>query len=184
MAVAGDVDAGRVLAESCASCHGTDGNTTTPDMPSIAGQDPVYFVKALKAYVNGQRTHGAMESAVAKLEGRQFNDIAAFYAEQEPVARRVRKPFTAAEWVDRCDRCHGTAGNSTDPRYSRLAGQNRQYLVDVLQAYAEGERADSIMHAMSEPLTNGAIERLATYYSTREPRSIVYFELPCNEGEE
>jgi cytochrome c553 len=180
----GDSEAGKLVANTCGSCHGSDGNTLATEMPSIAGQDPVYFVKALKAYTNGQRKHTAMESAVSSLAERDFADLAAFYTTQQPVARRVPKPLTARQWIDRCDRCHGKAGNSTDPRYSRLSGQQRNYLVKVLQDYANGQRSDSIMHAMSEPLDKGLIEKIAAYYSAQEPRLAVYFQLPCNEGKD
>lgn len=179
----GDAGAGQAAAQSCASCHGATGNATAADMPSLAGQDPLYLAKALKAYQTGQRTEGSMKTAVTGLDAAQINNLAAFYAGQEPVSRNVRKPLTAGQWLERCARCHGDGGNSTDPRYSRLAGQNKQYLIDVLQAYADGQRSDSVMHAMSEPLSQGAIERLAAFYTSQEPRSVVYFELPCNDGE-
>lgn len=176
----GNASAGQAAAAACASCHGATGNAVAPDMPSIAGQDPLYLAKVLKAYQSGQRTHGPMKTAMAGMDAIQINDLAAFYAAQDPVARSVAKPLTAGQWVDRCARCHGDGGNSTDPRYSRLAGQNRAYLADVLQAYAGGQRSDSVMHAMSEPLSQGVIERLAAFYAAQEPRSVVYFELPCD----
>jgi cytochrome c553 len=178
---AGDSVAGRLLAEACASCHGADGNAPGADMPTLAGQDPIYLVKAMQDYLNGQREHGPMQSAMQGLDEQQIKDMAAFYVSQTPIARRVRPPLTAAQWLERCDRCHGVGGNSTDPRYARLSGQNEQYLVSVLEDYADGERSDSIMHAMSEPLSAGIVARLATYYAAQEPRSVVYFELPCND---
>lgn len=180
-AASGDAAAGERLAENCATCHGLDGNTTAPDTPSLAGQDPVYFVQSLKAYVNGQRDHGPMRNALNGLSDSDLANMAAFYAAQAPQPRVVRAPLTAREWLARCGRCHGTEGNSTDPRYSRLAGQNEPYLVKALQSYANGERGNSVMHAMSAPLTRGAIERLAAYYTIQEPRSVVYFELPCEQ---
>jgi cytochrome c553 len=181
VATGGDPAAGAVAAEACANCHGSDGNASGADMPTLAGQDQAYLVKAMQAYLDGRREHGAMQTAMAGFEDQAINDMAAFYATQEPLARPVRKPLTAGEWLDRCDRCHGANGNSNDPRYSRLAGQNRQYLVDVLKAYTSGARSDSIMHAMSAPLNNRVIERLAAYYAAQDPRSVVYFELPCED---
>jgi len=182
-AAVGDPEAGRAAAEACASCHGASGNASGNDMPTLAGQDARYLVKAMQAYLNGQREHGPMRNALAAVDEQAINDMAAFYAAQEPLARRVRKPLTAAEWVVRCNRCHGADGNSSDPRYSRLAGQNEPYLVEVLKDYANGERSDSVMHAMSAPLSDGIIERLAAFYASREPRSVVYFELPCDGTE-
>ena len=182
--VAGDPDAGRLAAAACANCHAADGNASGADMPSLAGQDAVYLAKAMKTYLNGQRGHEPMQSAMTGFDEQQINDLAAFYSVQKPLMRHLRKPLTAAQWLDRCDRCHGMNGNSTDPRYARLSGQNEQYLLDVLADYANGERSDSIMHAMSEPLNDGIIKRLAAYYAIQEPRSVVYFELPCTEQEE
>ncbi len=180
---AGDPAAGAVAAAACANCHGSDGNASGEDMPTLAGQDPVYLSTAMKAYLNGGREHGPMQTAMAGISEQTISDMAAFYAGQAPLARPVRAPLTAAQWVDRCDRCHGANGNSSDPRYSRLSGQNRQYLVDVLKAYTSGARSDSIMYAMSAPLNDRVIERLADYYSSQEARSVIYFELPCEDSE-
>jgi len=120
-----------------------------------------------------------MKGAVEGLSESDMQDLAAFYAAKTPQPRVVRKPLTAREWMARCDRCHGVDGNSTDPRHSRLSGQNETYLVKALQAYASGERQDSVMHAMSAPLSRGIIERLAAYYTIQEATSVVYFEAPC-----
>jgi cytochrome c553 len=179
----GDPAAGATAAAACASCHGADGNAAGKDMPTLAGQDQAYLVKAMKAYLDGKREHGPMRAAMTGLDDDTINDMAAFYTTQEPLARPVRRPLTAREWLNRCGRCHGANGNSSDPRYSRLSGQNREYLVDVLKAYTTGTRRDSIMYAMSAPLSDRVIERLADYYAAQEPRSVVYFELPCEDDE-
>jgi cytochrome c553 len=176
----GDAQAGGQLAQACAGCHGTDGNVTAPGTPSIAGQDAIYAVKAMNAYLNGQRQHGGMSTVLAGLDKVEISNLAAFYAQQVPVPRNVRKPLTTSAWIERCDRCHGINGNSTDPRYAALAAQNEAYLTRVLHAYADGQRSDSIMHAMSRSLSKGVIARLAAYYAAQEPRAVVYFELPCN----
>ena len=62
-------------------------------------------------------------------------NLAAYYAAQQPRPPKVGKPLTLAEWVQRCDRCHGVNGNSTDPRTPALAAQRVEYLQKVLQAY-------------------------------------------------
>ena len=67
-----------------------------------------------------------------------MKNLAAYYAAQQPKAPNVRKPLTTAEWAERCDRCHGVNGNSTDPRSPMLAGQRVDYLEKVLHAYRAG----------------------------------------------
>jgi cytochrome c553 len=179
--ISGDADAGRKAAEACGSCHGADGNTAASDTPSLAGQEARYLSVATLAYQNGQRDHDLMTSAVTGLSSTVIDDMSAFYAEQEPVQRQVRTPLTSKEWIVRCDRCHGQNGNSTDPRYASLAGQNEDYLKKVLADYSEQTRRNSMMHAMSAPLSPANIERIAAHYAAQKPKSAVYIQLPCED---
>jgi len=177
----GDEAAGRVLAEECTGCHGEDGNATADDTPSLAGQDPKYFVKAMEAYREGERHNEAMASAADGLSETDLENLATFYAARAPAKRAVRVPFTAAEWIDRCERCHGIDGNSTDPRFPMLAGQNPEYLEQALRAYSDSERDNSTMHAMAAPLNEADIRNIVGYYSSRQPKSVIYAQLPCEE---
>jgi cytochrome c553 len=177
----GNADLGRELAEPCAACHGADGNASGADMPTLAGQDARYFIKAMAAYRDGSRQHEGMFGAVDGLDDAAVADLAAFYAVQDPVRRNVRAPLTTAQWIDRCERCHGIDGNSTDPRYPMLAGQEPEYLTKALQSYVGETRGSSTMHAMSAPLEAADVERIVAYYSTREPKSVVYMVMPCEE---
>lgn len=177
----GNADRGAELAGSCNGCHGADGNASGADMPTLAGQDARYFIKAMEAYREGTRRHEGMFGAVDGLSEADVADLAAFYAAREPVRRNVRAPLTTAEWIDRCERCHGIGGNSTDPRFPMLAGQDRTYLLNALQAYSDATRGNTTMHAMTAPLSHTDIEGLVEYYATREPKSVVYMQLPCED---
>lgn len=179
----GNPDIGRELAADCANCHGDDGNITNADMPTLAGQDARYFIKAMQAYKDGTRPHEAMFKAVGALGEDDMANLAAFYASQQPVRRDERAPLTTAEWLDRCERCHGIDGNSSDPRIPMLAGQDATYLENALQAYIGKSRSNSAMHAMSDPLNENDIEHIVSYYSTRKPKSVLYLQVPCEDGE-
>jgi cytochrome c553 len=177
----GNADRGRELAEPCAVCHGADGNAAGADMPTLAGQDARYFTKAMEAYRDGSRQQEAMFEAAEPLDDTGIADLAAYYAMQNPVRRNVRAPLTTSEWIDRCARCHGVDGNSTDPRFPMLAGQDRTYLANALRAYLDNTRSSTAMHAMSAPLSEPDLQRIVDYYASREPRSVVYMVLPCEE---
>jgi cytochrome c553 len=177
----GNPDLGRELSEPCATCHGSDGNASGAEMPTLAGQDARYFIKAMQAYRDGKRRHEAMFGAVEPLSEGDVANLAAFYATQEPVRRNVRKPLTTGEWIARCERCHGIDGNSTDPRIPMLAAQERTFLARSLQAYIGATRSNSAMHAMADPLSQVDIERIVEHYATREAKSVVYMQLPCEE---
>jgi cytochrome c553 len=180
----GDAEAGRHVADACSNCHGADGNASGSDMPTLAGQDARYFIKAMDAYKDGERQHESMFNAVNKLSEADIKNLAAYYADQEPVRRNVRVPFTSAEWLARCERCHGLDGNSSDPRFPMLAGQDATYLKNALQAYTKGGNGSAAMHAMADPLSAADVERIVAHYSTQEPKSVMYMQLPCEDQAE
>lgn len=175
----GDQAAGKAAAAGCAGCHGDNGVSTTAGTPSLAGQDAQYHLAALRAYKDGSRKDETMKGVVSGLSEAQMKDIAAYYAAQEPRAPKVDKPLTLAEWVQRCDRCHGVNGNSTDPRTPALAAQRVDYLEKSLKAYQSGARKDSVMAAMSATLGGSDVQALATYYSRQRARAFVYVMVPA-----
>ncbi len=175
----GDAAAGKKIAGDCAQCHGDDGNASSAKTPSLAGQDARYLTKAIAAYQDENRQHEGMHKAVAGLSETQVKDLAAFYAGQEPKQRQVRTPLTTRQWLERCERCHGVNGNSTDPRFPALAGQKEEYLRATLQAYESGGRQAPAMHVMTESLSATDIERIARHYASLQPKSVLYIRLPC-----
>ncbi|MFQ5755312.1 MAG: c-type cytochrome [Acidiferrobacterales bacterium] len=176
----GDPAAAKVSAATCAGCHGEDGNSTDPATPSLAGQDAQYLAKAMRSYKDGTRDHAAMKSTVASLTGTDIDNLSAFYASQEPKAPVVRKPLTTSQWTQRCDRCHGIAGNSIDPRFPALAGQRKDYLVTALKNYRSGERTSPMMHAMSDVLSDTEIDNVAAYYARKQPKAVIFIKVPCD----
>ncbi len=174
----GDAAAGKAGAASCGGCHGETGVSATPGTPSLAGQDAEYIAAALRAYKDGTRNHETMKGMVASLNAAAIKNLAAFYAGQKPEALNVRKPLTMQEWAERCERCHGLNGNSTNPRIPALAGQHMEYLSKVLNAYRTGARKSSEMAAMSGGLSENDIENLAAYFASQHARSVLYIVTP------
>ena len=179
----GDVNVGRRLAKDCESCHGVDGNASNPSMPTLAGQDAKYFIKAMKHYKDGKRKHQQMFEAVEALSEQDMIDLASYYASEVPRRRDVRAPLKSTEWIMRCERCHGLDGNSSDPRFPMLAGQDETYLSNSLKAYANGERRNSTMFAMAAPLSAMDVERIAAYFSSQQPKAVIYMQLPCEDDQ-
>ena len=174
----GDQAAGKGAAAACAGCHGEQGVSGDQAIPSLAGQDAQYLAAALKAYKDGSRSDATMKSLAAPLDERAAKDLAAYYATQQPRAI-ARQRLTAAEWAQRCDRCHGVDGNSTDPRSPALAAQRIDYLETVLHAYQTGARKSTAMAAMSGVLTDADVENLAAHYARQKARAVVYVTLPA-----
>lgn len=72
-----------------------------------------------------------------------------------------------------CGTCHGPDGNSTQPKFPRLAGQNANYLLSQLKAFRAQTRGDadavSYMWGMAGQLSDETLEALAQYYASRTP---------------
>lgn len=79
----GNVEAGRVKANTCMGCHGIPRyNNVYPTyrVPKLGGQPAEYLVAALNEYKNGNRTHGTMHAQAASLSDQDIADVAAFLA--------------------------------------------------------------------------------------------------------
>jgi cytochrome c553 len=176
----GNAAAGKTASAACAGCHGEQGVSTNPANPSLAGQDAQYFAAAMAAYKNGTRSEETMKLAAAALDDAAIADLAAYYAAQQPRQPKVVKPLTLAEWVQRCDRCHGINGNSTDPRAPAIAAQRVEYLQKALKAYQSNQRRNSVMAAMSASLTDADIASLAAFYARQKARTFVFVMIPGN----
>jgi cytochrome c553 len=174
----GDQAAGKKAAASCGACHGDLGISGNPVTPSLAGQDAQYLAATLRAYKDGSRKDESMKSPVAALDERAMRDIAAFYAAQQPQAVNVRRPLTLTEWADRCDRCHGVNGNSTDPLVPALAAQREDWLEPVLHAYRKGARKSTAMAAMTALMSEGDVKDIAAYYARQTARAVAYIVVP------
>jgi cytochrome c553 len=178
--VAGDPAKGKAAAAACGGCHGEQGVSASAGNPSIAGQDAEYLAAALRAYKDGSRSDEAMKGQVASLDENSMRDIAAYYASRQPQQPNVRKPLTAAEWAQRCDRCHGVNGNSTDPRMPALAAQRADYIDKVLNAYKTRARKSTEMMAMSDVLSESDVKSLAAHYASQKGRAVVFVTLPTS----
>lgn len=174
----GDAAAGKAASAACAGCHGEQGVSTAPTTPSLAGQDAQYLAAAVHAYKQGDRKNEMMKGPAAPLDERAMKDLAAYYAAQTPHAPKVRKPLTAAELEERCDRCHGANGNSIDPRVPALASQRADYLEKALKAYRNATRKSTAMAAMSDMLSESDVDSVAAYYARQKARPVVYVRLP------
>lgn len=175
----GNQSAGKTAAAACAGCHGESGLSANPATPGLAGQDAQYLAAALRAYKDASRSEDTMKALAAALDDNAMKNLAAFYAAQQPEAPKVQKPLTTAEWTQRCDRCHGNNGNSTDPRMPALAAQRVDYMAKVLHAYRKGERKSVAMAAMSGVLTEADVENLAAHYARQKARAVVFVPLPA-----
>jgi cytochrome c553 len=88
---AGDAAAGKQKSQTCAACHGADGNTPTgPDFPRLAGQHYDYLLKALRDYKSGSRNNPIMGGQVGALSTQDMADLAAYFSSQKGALHVIR----------------------------------------------------------------------------------------------
>jgi cytochrome c553 len=74
--------AGAAKSDSCAHCHGTDGNSTSSAYPSLAAQTREYLYRQIKAFKEGQRKNSMMSTAVVVLSDQDMQDLAEYFSWQ------------------------------------------------------------------------------------------------------
>jgi len=182
----GDPGRGWARARMCAGCHGIpDYRTAFPEVyavPKLGGQEPAYIVKKLQEYKSGVRKHPTMTGIAATLSDQDMADLAAYYDTSKDATHKERAapPATGAVPASNdpvksradltCGVCHGPEGNRpSSPETPRIAGQQYDYLVQVLIEYRHGTRQNPIMSAVAQQMVGDKeIRELAAYFSRQE----------------
>jgi len=64
-----------------------------------------------------------------------------------------------------CAGCHSADGNSTNPEWPKLAGQNQAYLIKQLKDFKSGKRENATMSGMVTSLSDQDMADLGAYYA-------------------
>lgn len=81
-AAAGETGHIRVLAASCAACHGTDGNSVG-GTPVLAGLDRIHFKLQMQAFRTGERSSSVMHHHAKGLAAEEIEQLADYFAAQK-----------------------------------------------------------------------------------------------------
>lgn len=71
-----------------------------------------------------------------------------------------------------CTACHGLNGNSVNPEWPVLAGQNAVYLNEQIKRFRDGHRVNLLMQPMVANLTDQDVADLAAYFATQTPTGL------------
>jgi sulfide dehydrogenase cytochrome subunit len=169
----------RVLAENCAGCHGTDGASGGPAIPSIGGMNGEYFVELMKGYKNDE-VYGTIMNRLAK--GYSDEEIAlmgTFFAGQKFVAAKQKhdegKVKDGKKLHEKyCEKCHSEGGKVLEEEeYYILAGQWTPYLqyamADFLQERREmPKKMRSKVENLMQKEGDKGLEALFAYYASQQ----------------
>jgi cytochrome c553 len=164
--------------QACSACHGADGNSVSPQYPSLAGQHASYIEKQLRDFKSGARKSVIMGPIAAQLSEEQIHKWAAFFTQQKLTPRPARdanlaaagqklyRGGNAAEGVPACSGCHLPTGSGVPGAYPRLAGQYADYVIAQLKAFRAEERANDAskaMRAIASRMTEEEMRAVAEY---------------------
>lgn len=68
-----------------------------------------------------------------------------------------------------CFVCHGDKGKSSDPQWPSLAAQQSVYIVNQLNAFKSGARANPVMQAQAGKLSAEDINNYGAYFAVQQP---------------
>jgi len=165
---------GEQVAAICANCHGEGGNSTKPDIPNLAGQNPAYLLEQLRKFADGQRRNDFMEGMIKVLKSDEKVGMVLFYARQNVVVHKsASSPALLAKGKDYfnkiCWRCHAEDGRGNE-KFARIAGQQPAYLNTTLKRYRAGvgARTDPLMASSTKLMTDADIDAVVAYVSSME----------------
>jgi cytochrome c553 len=179
---AATTQAARTLATSeCEGCHGAEGRSADPAVPTIAGQQQSYIEVRLKVFrARSRRDSGAHEYMCGISSAWLMNDqiitgLASYFSSQAPAPGQPSDPAVMATGKQlyekgspepACAGCHGVnaEGLSVVPR---LAGQHAQYLVRQMQMLKASLRGSRLMHGVVQNLNDNEMAAMATYLQSK-----------------
>jgi cytochrome c553 len=71
-----------------------------------------------------------------------------------------------------CFGCHGPNGNSTNPAWPTLAGQNASYVAEQLKLFRAKVRDNPVMAPLTASLSDQDIDDLAVYFAAQTPTGL------------
>lgn len=155
----------------CLACHGANGQSQTPGVPSLGAQQSFYVTVQLLMFRERMRVVDPMNDMTKGLSDddlRGFADAIAKLPAPRPAAGPVDEARMARARAlveqNRCNFCHTPtfAGQDNVPR---IADQREDYLIKALRGYKDNSRHgyDTAMADVIAPITDAQILDLAYY---------------------
>jgi len=156
----------------CLACHGENGRSDTPEVPSLGAQPSMYGLIQLYMFRQNLRIAPPMNDMVQGLSDadlQKFADIIAKLPAPKPIEdadpARMERAFALVS-RHRCGFCHNSnfAGSESVPR---LAGQREDYLLKALREYRANKRSEyqPVMAEVIMPMKDEEFIDLAYFFA-------------------
>jgi cytochrome c553 len=71
----------KLLAASCAACHGTNGNSVA-GTPALAGLDELHFIQQMQQFISGKRPSTVMQQHASGYSSDEIEALAKYFSQQ------------------------------------------------------------------------------------------------------
>ena len=167
------------LANTCAGCHGIDGNSVGPATPSLAGISSEYFKEAMMDYKNPEGRASTIMSRIAKgYTDEEINLMAGYFSKQKMTRRdqsfdSAKAKSGAKLHKKYCEKCHEDGGRSAEDDAGILAGQWMDYLTFTMDDFMSGKREmtkkmKKKVDKLSKDKGDAAFEDLIHFYGSQK----------------
>ena len=161
-----------MLSNACAGCHGTNGGSAGPVMPSLAGQSKEAIVVALQKFKSGERPSTIMGRLAKGYSDADFAAMGDYFASQKIyVTQQTLDPKRVAKGASlqeaNCGRCHIEDGKEGKDDTPAMASQWLPYLQMQMALYTAGMRKmPEKMEEKVKPLSVEDLESLLHFYAS------------------
>ena len=158
--------------QTCAACHGADGNSSIAGTPSIAGQPRIFLENYLVMTREGIRGTDVMQALLKGVPDKEIVALAVHFSrlksrtlegKTDPALFRRGQDIAAK---NRCASCHEASYHGRE-QMPRLAGQREEFLAEVMLQYRQNRRpgGDTMMAAALYGIPEADFRALAHYFS-------------------
>ena len=161
---------------ACLACHGENGQSQVPEVPSLGGQLAPYALIQLVMFRDKLRLTEPMNEMTKGLSDDDLRKAADLIAKLPPPAPAADAPDAARmekaralAAQSRCNFCH-QANFEGAQNVPRLAGQREDYLLKALRGYKDNSRRgyDAAMAEVVYPLNDADLVELAYFLSRQK----------------
>lgn len=159
----------------CHSCHGENGVSSNPEVPSLAGQHEAYLSRSIKGYQSANAVSETMRAIVAPLKDDDIRRLAHHFAAQPYVRNKQAADPAKIEkgrevYLKLCQICHRDEGRSSSyADYPLLAGQSLDYLRLTMGRILDGQKkVDILKTEMLSLASPDRIDQAIHFFASQE----------------
>ncbi len=162
------------LASTCNACHGLNGVSAGPTMPSIGGLPEAYLKHVMLQWKSGERYSATMGRHFKGYSDDEIAALATHFSKLPwvPVVQKADAKVIAQgkDASERCETCHGATGSEPDDEETpRINGQWAHYMhLELLKYRTESlKMPHKKMRNNSKKLDEADVEAVAKYFAAQ-----------------